>query len=105
MTKKEAIDKLIGYDHAILSPETARGIAQPFGLADKVPISHFTDDRNEPKGIRLNDPANNDGIGAHILAHWLCRQHRVMFQSKFGVGSQLRECCVQLYHAIDNGEV
>ena len=93
MTRKEAIEELSTFDHCILTPDTARKIAEPFGLAAQVPIRNYKHEPNIPKGVRLNDPIKNDGLGAHELAEWLCRQLKIQYRSCYGRGSQLEECC------------
>ncbi len=60
MNKLEAITKLAEYDHAILSPEEAAAIAEPFGVEPY--IATYQDSRSEFKGITLCGDANASAL-------------------------------------------
>jgi hypothetical protein len=72
------------YDHCILTPKSVKEYEDAFGC--KLVLQTYPDDV-------VYDPANNTGLAADVLAGTLCKHFKLSYVSKFGRGSQLRECC------------
>lgn len=103
MTALEAAVELSQADHAIFSREEARKLAEAMGVnAAKMPVYAIEHRPDLPKGADLtNAGCTKIGekrmmIGADTLAEWICKQLKLEYASKFGRGSQLRECCAKL---------
>jgi hypothetical protein len=95
-----AVIVLRGCDHAFLSAEGAIKMCEPFGV--KAVYYKHTANPKDPKGLTLNDGANSAvGIGAHVLASYICSQLNVDYEPKLGRGSQLRACCDALENWIN----
>ena len=89
----EAVEKLRRYDHAFLSEEGVAEFAKAFGV-QLTPSRHAADGYHNPKGLTLHNGAKSAiGMCACVLAQVVCRRLGVLYESKFGRGSQLRACC------------
>lgn len=91
--KKQERIRLIVYlrdecDHDILSDKGVEPFRVPFGCPLKL----------VPYGADVLYPTakSNLGLGADALACELCKHFRIHYASKYGRGSQLRECCAKL---------
>ena len=77
------------YDHTVLSAEGVAAYAAAFGC----PLQTHGIDLAQLEPPRLGE---TQGLASDELAEKLCRHFRVAYASKYGRGSQLRECCTQL---------
>jgi hypothetical protein len=102
MTKLEAIKELVTYDHSFLSPETAKKLAEPFGISPN--LYDARDTRSQFKGLTLHgiNPKTGkeyqegdtcSGVDADILSTQIANYLKVDYCPMFGRGSQLRETC------------
>jgi len=97
----KAIDLLAEYDHCFISPEGAQAICKPFGMTPRTYVLQANP--SHPKGLTLNNGAKEaEGVAADDLAEQLCEFTAVPYASKFGRGSQLRECCRALRERFAN---
>lgn len=92
MTKKEAIQDLLTYDHLIMSTESAERICDPFNVS--VP-----DERTHPGAYQKNRKPVI-GIASEELAVHICKRLNIDYVLQRGRGSQLRMCCKALSQSI-----
>lgn len=101
LTIKEALRRLWGSDHCILTEEAANEIADALGVhRGLVPAGEITDRRSDPKGARLYGVKEGEkarGVCAAALAESCCRALNLTVPDKQGVGSRLREATSALY--------
>ena len=93
---------MVKFDHALLTPETAKAICEPFGIEPN--LGKHRDTRSQFKGLTLSgiNPETGKefvegdyatGVEAHNLAVHIARHLQVEFTEMFGIGSQLRSAC------------
>jgi hypothetical protein len=98
----DAINELEEFDHSFLKPETVSRLTEPFGF--KGGLYRATDNRSVFKGLTLSgiNPETGKefqegdkawGQDAHKLAEQICEHLGLKWSEKFGIGSELRECC------------
>ncbi len=104
LSKIDAVNELVQYDHVFLTPEGVRQLGEPFGVYHTY---METDTRSRFKGLNLGDKYKEgdqaEGCAAHILAMKICQKEGVRYEPKFGIGSQLRECCRALLEHLQKG--
>lgn len=90
-----AVKELRDYDHCFLSPEGVKYFAKSFGV--KLKPYRLSANPHEPKGLTLYSGKSSAlGMDATEMARSVCKQLNVPYESKFGRGSQLKECCEKL---------
>jgi hypothetical protein len=105
MTKQEALKKLWQLDHCWVTDKMAKEIAEPFGVKPGSYKSYDT--RSQFKSLTLHgiNPLTKEpykegdyayGIDASSLACDICLQLKIEYDSYFGRGSQLAECCKRI---------
>ena len=88
----KAVADLREYDHAFITPEGAARLAEPFDVVPRTYLERVNP--NDPKGVTFDDGRQEaEGIDAAVLAMQICNAKHVVYDSKFGRGSQLRACC------------
>jgi hypothetical protein len=96
MNRTEALELLRDWDHAIVSGDGARQVAEAFGIQLGSDVGSIRDTRSEFKGAYMPDVKEgevvHDVIGAEMLAEIICRKLGVEYRGMHGRGSQLREC-------------
>jgi hypothetical protein len=92
-----AIDLLATYDHCFIAQEEVHAITKPFGFLGQTYVAKSNAGPNNPKGLTLAEGLTElRGQDAAVVSEHICRELGVDYMSKFGRGSQLRECCEQL---------
>lgn len=96
----EVVKELSGYSHCLISPAGVRHFCEPFGL--KPNIAHYKANPKDPKGLTLNDGAEEaEGSPAEYVAMDICRHLGLKYMQKLGRGFQLHECCRVLLDHLD----
>ena len=98
---RKYVDELREYDHAFLTKEGAEYFSTPFGFKARTAIVRANP--NDMKGLTLHNGAEQArGVDAVDLAIQICAHLGVMYDDKFGRGSQLRACCDALEVWVSN---
>lgn len=105
MTKLEAVNELVKYDHCFMTVDGARTLAEPFGY-DVEKIAYIAKDtRSEFKGLTMEGKQEGDealGVDADRLAEALCQHLELEYRPMMGRGFRLRHCCQVIRESLEN---
>jgi len=94
MNRIEAVNALREYDHCFINQETVEEITAPFGFKGYTYVARSNAGPDNPKGLTLSEGLDElRGQDAAVVATEICQHLKLDYMSKFGRGSQLRECC------------
>ena len=95
LSKLEAINELQQCDHLFLTPEGVERYTEPFGFKGSVRTT--TDTRSQFKGLNFGEGFKEGdtakGQDADVVACEIADHLKIKYDSMFGRGSALRECC------------